>query len=194
MTSRKILGAAAALALVLPLLAPSTNFAQQRKTISPGGRVAVGGAPRMAQPRMAQPMAQGGFQGGYRGGAFQGGAPATIGRGQRTAAIAANPAIGMRPGSPGWQAGARYRRGGAFWPGVAAGAAIGSLGSYAYYGSPYYGGDSYYSGDDYAEEPSVAVMPDTGGDAASYCAQRFRSYDPASGTYLGYDGQRHPCP
>ncbi len=27
----------------------------------------------------------------------------------------------------------------------------------------------------------------------SYCAQRFRSYDPRSGTYLGYDGQRHPC-
>ncbi len=25
------------------------------------------------------------------------------------------------------------------------------------------------------------------------CAQRFRSYDPASGTYLGYDGQRHAC-
>lgn len=28
----------------------------------------------------------------------------------------------------------------------------------------------------------------------AYCAQRFRSYDPASGTYLGYDGYRHPCP
>jgi hypothetical protein len=28
----------------------------------------------------------------------------------------------------------------------------------------------------------------------AYCAQRFRSYDPASGTYLGYDGRRHPCP
>jgi hypothetical protein len=28
----------------------------------------------------------------------------------------------------------------------------------------------------------------------SYCAQRYRSYDPASGTYLGYDGMRHPCP
>jgi hypothetical protein len=27
----------------------------------------------------------------------------------------------------------------------------------------------------------------------SYCAQRYRSYDPASGTYLGYDGLRHPC-
>lgn len=31
-------------------------------------------------------------------------------------------------------------------------------------------------------------------DAAAYCAQRYRSYDPASGTYLGYDGNRHPCP
>lgn len=28
----------------------------------------------------------------------------------------------------------------------------------------------------------------------AYCAQRYRSYDPASGTYLGHDGQRHPCP
>lgn len=30
--------------------------------------------------------------------------------------------------------------------------------------------------------------------AHAYCAQRFRSYDPASGTYLGHDGYRHPCP
>jgi hypothetical protein len=28
----------------------------------------------------------------------------------------------------------------------------------------------------------------------AYCSQRFRSYDPRSGTYLGYDGLRHPCP
>jgi len=52
------------------------------------------------------------------------------------------------------------------------------------YGYPYY--DDYAYGDDY-----VAVGP--GGDAAS-CAQRFRSYDPSTGTYLGYDGIRHPCP
>lgn len=32
------------------------------------------------------------------------------------------------------------------------------------------------------------------GDATSYCIQRFKSYDPAKGTYLGFDGQRHPCP
>jgi hypothetical protein len=28
----------------------------------------------------------------------------------------------------------------------------------------------------------------------AYCFSRFKSYDPASGTYLGYDGIRHPCP
>ncbi len=26
------------------------------------------------------------------------------------------------------------------------------------------------------------------------CAARFRSFDPASGTYRGLDGRRHPCP
>ena len=30
-------------------------------------------------------------------------------------------------------------------------------------------------------------------DAAS-CAARFHSYDPSSGTYLGFDGRRHSCP
>jgi hypothetical protein len=25
------------------------------------------------------------------------------------------------------------------------------------------------------------------------CAQRYKSYDPSSGTYLGYDGKRHAC-
>src|SRR6266446_3674506 len=26
-----------------------------------------------------------------------------------------------------------------------------------------------------------------------YCSQHFRSYDPASGTYVGYDGRRRAC-
>ena len=47
--------------------------------------------------------------------------------------------------------------------------------------APYYG--------DYGAYPQNG-----GGDASAYCAQTYRSYDPASGTYLGYDGQRHPCP
>lgn len=31
-------------------------------------------------------------------------------------------------------------------------------------------------------------------DGSNYCAQRYRSYDPGSGTYLGFDGVRHACP
>jgi hypothetical protein len=56
-----------------------------------------------------------------------------------------------------------------------------------YYGG--YGDGGYYGGDD-----SYAYMGDQepAGDV-NYCAQRYRSYDPASGTYLGNDGQRHPC-
>lgn len=30
--------------------------------------------------------------------------------------------------------------------------------------------------------------------SAAYCSQRYRSYDPASGTYLNNDGNRYPCP
>ena len=29
---------------------------------------------------------------------------------------------------------------------------------------------------------------------ANYCAQRYRSYDPQSGTYMNNDGNRYPCP
>jgi hypothetical protein len=42
--------------------------------------------------------------------------------------------------------------------------------------------------------PDYAGGPGQGNSAAAYCAQRFRSYDPRSGTYLGTDGLRHPCP
>ena len=39
-------------------------------------------------------------------------------------------------------------------------------------------------------EVSYAAAPD----AIADCARRFRSYDPASQTYLSYGGQRVPCP
>lgn len=32
------------------------------------------------------------------------------------------------------------------------------------------------------------------GNWITYCSSKYRSFDPASGTYLGYDGVRHPCP
>jgi hypothetical protein len=41
--------------------------------------------------------------------------------------------------------------------------------------------------------PRYAGNPPAEGPVAS-CMQRFHSYDPKTGTYLGTDGQRHPCP
>jgi hypothetical protein len=41
---------------------------------------------------------------------------------------------------------------------------------------------------------AIAANAAAGNNAVAYCSQRFRSYDPRSGTYLGYDGYRHPCP
>jgi hypothetical protein len=43
-------------------------------------------------------------------------------------------------------------------------------------------------------QSQAQAAPVYGGNTASYCAQRYKSYDPASGTYLGFDGLRHPCP
>ena len=73
--------------------------------------------------------------------------------------------------------------GGAAIGGFAAGALLGgALAAPGYY----YGAPGYY----YA--PDVYAGPDPS--AVAYCKQKYRSYDPASGTYLGYDGVRHPCP
>jgi len=92
----------------------------------------------------------------------------------------------------GWRGG--YRRGWGPGIGIGAGLAAGAIigGALA---APYYYGPGYY-GPGYAYGPGyVAVEPaGPGGDAVAYCMQRFQSYDPASGTYLGYDGLRHPCP
>lgn len=99
-----------------------------------------------------------------------------------------------------------YRRG--WGPGVgvgvglAAGALIGgaiAAGSNPYYGPGYgYGyGPGYgygYGGPTYYREPVVVAPGYGGGDAEAYCMRRYRSYDPASGTYLNNDGNRYPCP
>ena len=59
--------------------------------------------------------------------------------------------------------------------GLAVGAAVG--GAIAAQGAPGY----YYGGAPVA-------------DADAYCGSRYRSYDPASRTYLNNDGNRYPCP
>jgi len=85
-----------------------------------------------------------------------------------TTALSASPAYAQRGRGRGW--GGRGRGGG----GV--GAAIG-LGV----GAAIIGG-------------AIAASEAQRQNNVNYCLQRFRSYDPGSGTYLGNDGFRHPCP
>ena len=96
----------------------------------------------------------------------------------------------------GWGRGWGWGLGG----GLAAGAIIGgALAAPYYYGGGYYGGPYYYGGGPHYAAPAYEVEPGYyeeggGGGGVEYCMRRFRSYDPRSGTYIGYDGQRHPCP
>jgi hypothetical protein len=155
MISLKVLSTAAALALVLPMAAPSASFAQ-----NPQARGA--GHPAGVHPG-------GGRPGGAPGAHFSGGG-------------------GFHRGG-----------GGGFIPGAVAGAVVGGAiaagaGGYGYYGDPGYG-PGYYGGDQYYDDGAMAAAPEPGGDdGVAYCMQRFRSYDPQSGTYMGSDGYRHPCP
>jgi hypothetical protein len=180
MITIKVLSTAAMMALVLPLVTPSASFAQAR----PQGR--AGGV-----------HAGVGHAGGGGGGARFSGARQFSGGG---AARAGGGAAGPRfsgGGGGGYHGGYRRGGGGGFIPGAVAGAVIGgalAAGSYGYGGPGYYA-PGYYD-DQYYDQGPVAVVPDAGGgdDAVAYCMQTYRSYDPQSGTYLGNDGYRHPCP
>jgi hypothetical protein len=93
-------------------------------------------------------------------------------------------------------------------PALAGGSGSGGIAK----GYPYIGRD----GDQYSHPPRYAYGPDYGyvygpdyssayaylpaptyGAAVlrgtAWCAQRYRSFDPATGTYLGYDGREHLC-
>jgi hypothetical protein len=81
------------------------------------------------------------------------------------------------------------------------------------YGRGYYGGPGYYNGGDaagaaiaggilglatgaiIAGSAAGAAAPPTGvnPDWIAYCARKYRSFDPASGTYLANDGNRYYC-
>jgi hypothetical protein len=86
----------------------------------------------------------------------------------------------------GWRGG--HWRGGHGWGWGAAGLAAGLALTSPYWAGYGYGpyDDGYY-GDDYAYDEG------DGGDV-SRCEATFRSFDPRSGTYMGYDGVRHRCP
>jgi hypothetical protein len=129
-----------------------------------GGGMRAGGGMRMGG---------GGFGGrGFAGRGFGGPGRAHISH------PIARPGRGLAGYRPGYGYGGRYGRG--YGWGVA-GAAVGAGLAYSNYGGY---DDSYYGGGAYA----------AGSSDVAYCAQRFRSYDPASQTYLAYGGRRVPCP
>jgi hypothetical protein len=85
----------------------------------------------------------------------------------------------------------QWRGGGWGWGPAIAGGIIGGAIVGGALAAPY--GPGYYGPGYYGAPPPVAYGPPPG-DAIAYCTQRFRSFDPSSGTYLGNDGYRHPCP
>ena len=87
---------------------------------------------------------------------------------------------------PGYNSGYYYDPGYYYSPGYYSYSYNPGYHSYSY--NPDYNSYAYY---DYAPGGYVAPAPDRD---VAYCTQRYRSYDPASGTYLGYDGLHHPCP
>jgi hypothetical protein len=175
MISLKVLSTAAVMALVLPMAAPTESFAQQQQKVQAGRPGGGGGRGPGAGPRVS-----GGGGGGQR---FNGGGGQRFGGG----------------GAPGGRGGGYYRGGGGgggggFIPGAIAGAVIGGvIASTPYgYGGPVYAPGYYGDGDDGVV--AVAPAPSGGDDSVAYCMQTYRSYDPRSGTYMGNDGFRHPCP
>ena len=77
-----------------------------------------------------------------------------------------------------WRGGCYRRRPGGVWFGVA----------------PSYCGPAYYPPAYYAPRVYAPPFGYSWSAAIAYCARRYRSYDPVTQTYLGYDGYRHPCP
>src|SRR5271155_4121990 len=115
-------------------------------------------------------------------------------------------ALAIKPAAPATIEEVQWRGGwgGPIALGVVAGALVGSalVGPYGpYYPGPYYPGPQpgYYGyppppgypppAPGYAAPPGASA-----GDPVAYCTQRYRSYNPQTGTYLGTDGQRHHCP
>jgi BA14K-like protein len=106
-----------------------------------------------------------------------------FGVGAGIAGLAAGALIGgaAAAAAPWWGPGYSYYGDYGYYPGYAYGPGYGAAYAYA---------PDYDQGYVYRASPGYAVP----GRDDAYCAQRFRSYDPASGTYLGYDGIRHACP
>jgi hypothetical protein len=128
-------------------------------------------------------MRAGGFSGGRAG--FAGGGRAHVSRPIARPPIAnrpgfGGPGYGNRPGyGPGWG----YRPGYG-WGAAAVGAGLAASAASGYYGSGYY--DDGYTGYDAGAYGAS--------DPIAECARRFKTYDPASQTYIVRKGVRASCP
>jgi hypothetical protein len=214
MISLKVLSTAAVTALVLPMAAPTTSFAQDSHgkagfaargaAAAPAARMG-GGAPaaRFSGGGGGVPAARfSGGGGGVPAARFSGGGGAPTARFNGGGAPVAQYSGGGGVYRGGYAGGYRRDydrdRGGGFIPGAVAGAVVGGAlaSSYGYYGGPGYYDQGYTDDQYYDDGGAVAVAPGPvgGDDGVAYCMQTYRSYDPASGTYAGYDGLRHPCP
>jgi hypothetical protein len=152
MTGLRVWSTAAAIALLVPMVAPTASFAENPNggrtnsvragSVRPGGDVRPGGS--------------------------------------------------MRPGGGYYDRG--HRDGSAVIPGAVAGAVVGGVIAPQVYGGPAYYGPADVPSSDYYDDSTAASPPPGDNDAVGHCMQIHRSYDPESGTYLGDDGQRLPCP
>jgi len=151
--------------LILAAATYSTSAEAQRGR-GPGGGPGAAGMSRGIAPGIGRGVAPG--------------VGRVVGPGTRVAPLGPRVARGAWTGRYpryAYRYGDRYRYG--YWPYLGWGLAVGALAAWPYYDGYDYG---YYDGYGY-------------GDAGvAYCMRRFRSYDPVSRTYLGYDGRRHSCP
>ncbi len=100
--------------------------------------------------------------------------------------LAASALVAVSPAQAQWRGHRHY--GGYYGGYYGGGGAIAGFAAGALLGGALAAQPRYYYGPGYYQPGYV------GGDAVGYCLSRFKSYDPRSGTYLGYDGYRHPCP
>jgi hypothetical protein len=141
MIGLRVLSTAAAIALLVPMVAPAASFAE-----NPNG-----------------------------------------GRTDSVRAGTVRPGGSMRPGGS-------YDRGHRDGNAIIPGAVVGGVIAPQVYGGPAYYGPADVPSSDYYDDSTAASPPPGDNDAVGHCMQTHRSYDPESGTYLGDDGQRLPCP
>ncbi len=117
--------------------------------------------------------------GARRGGVRRGGGVVRRGGGVRRGAVIRG---GRTPGGR-----ARVRRNRALGAAAAIGVGAALLGAIA-------AGSARPRGEVVTEEPVYVRRRPAYGSDVEYCMRRFRSYNPDTGLYRGFDGRLHPCP